>query len=47
MPIIYRVQATEDVQQGLTQDDFDMYYEVGFIYNDQMFSQAFIYVIVI
>lgn len=22
------VQATEDVQQGLTQDDFDMYYEV-------------------
>ena len=21
-------QATEDVQQGLTQDDFDMYYEV-------------------
>ena len=22
-------QATEDVQQGLTQDDFDMYYEVS------------------
>ena len=22
------LQATEDVQQGLTQDDFDMYYEV-------------------
>ena len=27
-------QATEDVQQGLTQDDFDMYYEVWERYDE-------------
>jgi len=29
------VQATEDVQQGLTQDDFDMYYEVWERYDEK------------
>jgi len=29
------MQATEDVQQGLTQDDFDMYYEVWERYDEK------------
>ena len=28
-------QATEDVQQGLTQDDFDMYYEIWELYDEK------------
>jgi len=30
-----RLQATEDVQQGLTQDDIDMYYEIWERYDEK------------